>query len=323
MEQDIRGMGEINDLPHDLPNDIEEPGSAEFAADLVREQATGPVPLGPATPGQGEDAVLLVETASLPEQPDVLTPEGLFLGEMGMDEGSPWYRSRWMYIGLGVAGGAALAAGTVLLLRKRSAPQQRINLAGARHMLGQWSGQLSSQTGKLAKQIRRTAPQKKVLVVPVNTLTDQASALTGQAQKQFSRFTRRSPGERLNPMARRRKLNANKWVKQTQKQLVGFSQQASKQLNTVRSSIGSSVGATTAQALGKTQEGLSQVRQGVAVGAAKTGAGVKSGWKFSRNFTLGATAGGLWAIAFTPESGEATRQRLNTVWARVSRKQQR
>lgn len=80
------------------------------------------------------------------------------------------------------------------------------------------------------------------------------------------------------------------------------------------SAIGSSIGSTTGQAVGKTQEGLAQIRQGMAAGASKTGEGMKRGWKLSRNFTLGMTAGAIWAAFFTPESGESTRQRLTTIF---------
>src|SRR5690242_13663311 len=137
MDQDTTGINDVNNLPGDLPNDIEEPGSAELAADLLREQATGPVPLGPAAPGQGEDAVLLVETVSVPDQPESLAQGEMPPGEMDLGAGLPWYRSRWLYVGAGLAGGTALAVTAVLLLRKRGVMQRRSALGRAQNILTQ------------------------------------------------------------------------------------------------------------------------------------------------------------------------------------------
>jgi gas vesicle protein len=308
MDQERMGIDDKNNLPKDLPNDIDQPSSAELAADLIREQATGPVPLGPAKPQQGEDVVLLVETVSLPDQPEGLAAESLYAGELGMgDADNPWYRSRWVYIGTGAALGTALAAaGTILLLKQRNARQQRIPLRGAQQTLRQWSNQLSEQTNRFTTQIRKPARQTKRLAAPISSLTEQANTLSDQAQRQLNRLTRRSRALRLNRLQRQGQANAQKWIKQTQQHLADLSHQASDQFN----AVGSSIGATTSQAIGKTQEGWSQIKEGVAMGAAKTGEGIQSGWKFSRTFSLGAVAGALWAACFTPETGEATRQRI-------------
>ncbi|HEU5370413.1 MAG TPA: hypothetical protein VFU69_18220 [Ktedonobacterales bacterium] len=309
MDQDTTGMNDVNDLPGDLPNDIEEPGSAEMAADLVREQATGPVPLGPAVPGQGEDAVLLVETASVSDQPESLLQGEMPLGEMDIGAGSPWYRSPWFYAGAGLAGGTALAVTAVLLLRKRGAMQRRSALGRAQNVLTQWP-KLGEQAGKLTRPIRKPARQTRMLSGQVSKLAGQAGGITGQAQKQFSRFARRPQGARMTIVPLQRQPRSSRWVKQTRQQLSNLSQQAGGQL----SAIGSSIGGTTAQAIGKTQAGLAQISQGMAAGAAKTGESMKRGWKLSRNFTLGMTAGAIWAAFFTPESGESTRQHFTTMF---------
>ena len=69
MELDESGMSDSDNLPNDLPQEREELERAKRAADqltadLLKEQAAGPIPLEPATSGQGEDVVLLVETIS-------------------------------------------------------------------------------------------------------------------------------------------------------------------------------------------------------------------------------------------------------------------
>ncbi len=317
MDQETMGTDDRNDLPKDLPNDIDEPSAAEIAADLIREQASGPVPLGPASPGQGEDVVLLVESVSLPDQPEAFSSENHLAREMGMGDDSPWYRSRWVYIGTGAALLTALAAaGTILLLRQRNARQTRPSLRGAQQMLSQWSNQLSNQTNRLARQIRKPARQTAMLAAPINSLTGQASMLSDQAQRRLNQLARRAQGSRLNRMQRQGQANAQKWMKQTQQQLAQLSHQASDQL----SAIGGSIGATTSQAIGKTQEGLSQIKEGVATGVAKTGEGIQSGWKFSRNFSLGAAAGALWAASFTPEAGETTRKHLKEAVQAITRR---
>ena len=144
----------------------------------------------------------------------------------------------------------------------------------------------------------------------MNKLTDQAAKLTDQAQDQISQLTRRKQRSGLNFIPLQRQSSASKWLKQAQHQLNDLTQQASDQL----SSIGSSIGTTSNQALDKTQESLAQIRQGVASGAAKTGEGIHTGWKFSRNFTLGVLAGAVWAAIFTPQNGETTRQHLGAVF---------
>jgi gas vesicle protein len=280
-----------------------------MAADLLREQATGPVPLGPAAPGQGEDVILLVETASLPDEPGALSPGGMPLGDMDLGAGSPWYRSRWLYVGAGLAGGTALAAAAVLLLRKRPITQRRTALSRAQNILTQWP-KLGEQTARLTRQISKPTRQTTMLSGQMSRLAEQAGDITNQAQRQLSRFTGRTQGARLTLVPLQRQSRPNRWMKQTRRQLTNLSQQAGGQL----SAIGNSIGGTTTQAIGKTQESLAQMRQGVAAGAAKTGEGMQRGWKLSRNFTLGMTAGAIWAAFFTPESGESTRQRLTTIF---------
>ncbi len=320
MEQDITGRSNTSDLPEHLPNDIEEPGSAELAADLVREQATGPVPLGPAIPGQGEDAVLLVETGMLPDQASDISSEDMALGKIDVKESPPWYRSPWLYLGAGLAGGAALAAGTVLLIRNRSARQPRTAIGRAQHRLNRWSNQLSWQTGRLSGQIGGLTSQMRIparrrsgLMGRASRFTGQAGKLTGQAQGQISRLTGRTQRTTLRRLPLQRQNGANRWMKQTRRQLTNLSQQAGDQLSAIGSAVGTTTRATTAQAIGRTQDSLAQVRQGVAAGAARTGKGIKSGWKFSRNFTIGLTTGAVWAALFTPQSGETTRQRLKAL----------
>lgn len=319
MEQINSGISDVNDLPGDLPKDKEERVNEELAADqvtadLLREQAAGPVPLEPAVPGEGEDVVLLVETVSLPDEPGTETlssEERKMLEEMGMDEGSPWYRSPWFYMGASLAGGAALALGALFFLRNRNR-QQRTTLGRAQNVLSQWSNQLSGQTGKLTEQASKLTRQIRKPPRRSVSFTGQMNRLTDQAQDQISQLTRRRQRSGLNIIPLQRQSNASKWVKQTRHQLNDLSQQVGSQLG----SIGSAIGTTSTQALDKTQEGLAQIRQGVARGAAKTGEGIQTGWKFSRNFTLGMTAGALWAAIFTPQNGETTRQHLGAIFQR-------
>ncbi|HEY7347691.1 MAG TPA: hypothetical protein VH599_05180 [Ktedonobacterales bacterium] len=317
MEQDITGMSDASDLPEHLPNDKEEPGSAELAADLAREQAAGRIPPGSATPGQGEDAILFVETGRLPDQESALSPEDAILGTADLEAGSPWYRSRWLYLGASLAGGIALAVGAALLIRNRNARRRRTALWRAQNFLNQWSNQLSGQTGRLTEQVSRFTGQIGKPTRRAGRVRRRADMITRQAQNQLSRLASRTQGVPLSRMPRQRQKTITKWLKQTRRQLTNLSRQAGGQmgsfgdaLSSVRSSLRRTTRATTAQAIGKTQESLAQVRQGVASGAARTGKGIKSGWKFSRNFTLGMTAGAVWAALFTPQSGEATRQRL-------------
>ncbi len=325
MEQINTGMNDGNNLPTDFPKNKEELDSEKLAADqltadLLREQAEGPIPLKPAAPGEGEDVVLLVETISLPEEPGTLSPEEqMMLKEMGLDEGSPWYRSPWFYMGASLAGGAALAAGAVFFFRNRKKHQQRTTLGRAQNLLSQWSNQLSGQTGRLTEQARKLtrqikkSPRRSVSFAgTMNRLTDQATKLTDQAQDQISQLTKRKQGGKLYFMPLQRQSSASKWLKQTQHQLNDLTQQVGGQL----SSIGSSIGTTSTQALDKTQEGLAQIKQGMASGAAKTGEGIQTGWKLSRNFTLGVAAGAVWAAIFTPQNGETTRQHLGAIFQR-------
>ena len=182
-------------------------------------------------------------------------------------------------------------------------------LGRAQNTLNQWTAQLSDQTdkiteqvGKLSRQVRRSYRQPGPLA-GINRLTD-------QAQDQISQLTGHKQSGILNFIPRQRRTSANKWMKQTQRQLNDLSHQVGDQVI----SMGSSLGATTTQAIDKTQEGLEQIRHGVANGAARTGEGIQTGWKLSRNFTLGMAAGAVWAAIFTPQNGETTRQHLNAIF---------
>ncbi|HEU5198953.1 MAG TPA: hypothetical protein VFU32_04910 [Ktedonobacterales bacterium] len=328
MEQDLTGVndttnmpGKAADIPGNLPNDIDEPGSAERAADLVREETTGPVPLGPATPDQGEDAVLFVETIDERELGEGMLPpeeaEGIVLPEevliaaelagaspagtdlssavLGIDlgpnleEGAPWYQSRWMYLGIGLVAAAAatLGIGGYVLIRNRSRRKQGLHVTRrvtsalgrtrfptvpiAQGRLSQLTGQLSGQAGKF---------------------TGQVSKFSGQAQSQLSRLTR-TPQSAVN-------------LKPLQQQLTTLTGQAGEQLR----SLGATTKATTASAVGKTQASLSQVGQSVAAGTSGAKHGLKRSGKMARNLTLGATAGMLWSYLYAPQDGETTRQHL-------------
>ncbi len=325
MEQDTSGMRDTSDLPKHLPNDTEEPGSAELAADLVREQATGPVPLGPTIPGQGEDTVLLVETGMLPDQTNTISSEEMVLEKPHLEKRVSWYRSPWLYAGASLAGGAALAVGAVLLFRNRRVRQQTVRWRTQR-LLNQWSRQVSRQTNRiisqtsklsrqiapLTRQVQRRSSMTRRLTGQINQLPSQASQFSNQAQKQMSRLASRTQQVARLP----RQPGTRQWLRRAQRQLAALSQQAGSQVRFIGSAVSTTTRAAT-QALGKTQQSLGQVREGVAkgiaAGAARTGASIKSGWKFSRNFTIGMTAGAVWAAFFTPQSGEATRQRLKAI----------
>lgn len=328
MEQDLTSAndatnmpGEAADIPSNLPNDIDEPGSAERAADLVREETTGPVPLGGATPNQGEDAVLFVETIDERELGEGMLPleeaEGIVLPEevliaaelagaspagtdlsgavLGIDlgpnleEGTPWYQSRWMYLGIGLvaAATATLGIGGYVLIRNRNRRKRGLNVTRrvtstlgrtrlqavpiAQGRLSQLTGQLSGQAGKF---------------------TGQVSKFSGQAQSQLSRLTR-TPQGAVN-------------LKPLQQQLTTLTGQAGEQLR----SLGATTKATTASAVGKTQASLSQAGQSVAAGTSSAKHGLKRSGKMARNLTLGATAGMLWSYLYAPQDGETTRQHL-------------
>ncbi len=328
MEQDLTGANDVTnmpgkaaDIPSNLPNDIDEPGSAERAADLVREEAPGSVPLEPAIPDQGEDAVLFVETIDERELGESIVPpeetEGILLPEealvaaelasasqagtnlsgaaLGIDlgpeleEGAPWYQSRWMYLGVGLmaAATATLGIGGYVLLRNRNRRKRGLNVARrvtstlgrarfqavpiSQGRLSQLTGQLSGQAGKFSGQ---------------------ASKFSGQAQNQLSRLARTTQGT----------VN----FKPLQQQLTTLTSQAGEQLR----SLGATTRATTASAVGKTQASLSQVGQNVASSASSAKSGMKRGGKVARNLTLGATAGMLWSYLFAPQDGETTRQHL-------------
>src|SRR5579859_5064424 len=348
MEQNITGMSDGDDLPGILPNDIEEPSSAELAADLLREQATGPISLGPATPDQEEDmllaaallsdqatgpisldptisgveedTVLIVETAMSPEEMNILGPEDTILDGIDLEMGAPWYRSRWLYLGAGLLGGTALAVGTAFLIRgannrKRRAPfsqavRSSLVRSHVRSVSPRTQGVLSQWSNQLSGQASKLTGQ-------TNKLAGQASKLTGQVQGQLGRLARRTQGTALNLKPLQRQASIGNLAQRAQSQLSGLSKQASGQLSGFSkqasgqlSSIGSATRATTTQAISKAQANLAQARAGVAIGADRTRRSVRRGWKFSRNFSLGMAAGALWAAFFTPESGEATRQHL-------------
>jgi gas vesicle protein len=303
MEQDITKMNDLGNQPDNLPHDKEERDSAELAADqlladLLKEQATGPFSAGLVTPNQGEDVVLLVETGMLPDEAADLSMEDSLLAKIGQAEidqaaRSPWYRSQWFYLGSGLVGGAALAAGAVLLLRSRRTRQRSVDIGRTQPLLNRWSRQLGWQA---------------------SMITERAGKLSSQAQGQINRLAGRTPGGARNLLLLQRQRGSSAWLKQMQRQLTNLSQQARNQASAIGNSIGATTRATTAQTIDRTQASLAQVRQGVASGAARTGKGLKSGWKFSRNFTVGMAAGALWAALFAPESGEATRQRLTTIF---------
>jgi hypothetical protein len=320
MEQDLTGVndatnkpGKAADIPSNLPNDIDEPSSAERAADLVREETTGPVPLGPATPDQGEDAVLFVETIDEREPGEgILLPEealvaaelagasptgadlsgavpGIDLGsDLAGNKGVPWYQSRWMYLGIGlVAATATLGIGGYVLLRNRNQRKRGLNVTRRlTSTLGRArlrtvpisSGRLSQLTSQLSSQVEK--------------FSGQASKFSGQAQNQLSRLARTTQGTvNLKPL---------------QQQLTTLTGQAGEQLR----SLGATTKATTTSAVGKTQASLSQVGQSVATSASSAKSGLKRGGKMARNLTLGATAGMLWSYLYAPQDGETTRQHL-------------
>jgi hypothetical protein len=317
MEQVNSGMNDVNDLPESFPTDKEafdeELAADQLTADLLKEQAEGPISMSDA-PGEGEDVVLLVETVSLSDEPgadSLSAEEQQMLKEMGLDEGNPWYRSPWFYMGASLVGGAALATGAVLLLRNRK-KQPRTTLGRAQNVLGQWSNQLGDQAGRLTKQANKLSRQIKKSPSRSGSFTGQMNKLTDQAQDQINQLAKRTQRNGLAVLPLQRQSGANKWMKQTRHQLNDFSQQVGEQLT----SLGNAIGVTSTQALDKTQEGLLQAKRGVAVGVAKTGEGIQTGWKLSRNFTLGMAAGAVWAAVFTPQNGETTRQHLSAIFQR-------
>ncbi len=302
MEQELSRFSDTTNIPGNLPNDIETPGSAERAADLLREQEPGPVPLGPATPVENEDAVLFVETATTPEAASAIPSAEAVLAGTDLEAGVPWYRSRWVYLGAGLVVAAALGIGTVLAVRNLSRQNRRTRIMrrvtrplgrASIQALPRTQGWLSQRTGQLSGQ---------------------ASRLTGQAQGQISRLARRTQGTAASLIPARQAPSRN-LLSRTQQQLSSLSQQANVQLR----SLGATTRATTARAVGKTQANLAQVSQGLASGAAKTRAGVRRGWKLSRNFTLGVGVGALWTYLYAPQSGEATRQYLTQLVPRQLR----
>ncbi len=317
MEQDLTGANDVTnmpgkaaDIPSNLPNDIDEPDSAERAADLVREEAPGSVPLEPATPDQGEDAVLFVETIDERELDEGIVPpeetggillpeEALVAAELasasqagtdlsgaalgidlgpGLEEGMPWYQSRWMYLGVGLvaAATATLGIGGYMLLRNRNRRKRGLNVA---------------------RRVTSTLGRARFQAVPISQgrLSQLTGQLSGQAQNQLSRLARTTQGTvNLKPL---------------QQQLTMLTGQTGAQLR----ALGATTRATTASAVGKTQASLSQVGQNVASSANSAKSGLKRGGKVARNLTLGATAGMLWSYLFAPQDGETTRQHLKQI----------
>jgi hypothetical protein len=316
MEQHLSGLNDANNIPSNLPNDLEEPGSAEQAADLIRKQTTGPVPLGPATPEQAADEVVFIETISESEPIGIiaLTEENLAgadadtnLGiDMGADleVGVPWYQSRWMYLGAGLlVASAAVTIGSVLLVRGLNRRNRGVPV------MRRVSGSLSRATPRTPATLNRLAGQ----------LSQQTSRVTSQVQERISRLARSSQGAgaTLKPLRRQ----ANGWggtlINRTQQQLNALSAQAQGQMR----SVTAATRATTTRAMSKTQEGVAQVGKNVAAGAEKTRAGLRRGWKLSRASLIGAAAGVLWAYLYAQQSGETTRQRLNQLLPRQVRNQ--
>ncbi len=311
MEQHPSGLNDATDIPSNLPNDIEEPGSAELAADLLREQATGPVPLGPATPDLGADEVLLVETISESEPIGIiaLTEEGLAgadaNADLGIDLGAdlgvgvPWYQSRWMYLGAGLlVASAAVTIGSVILVRGLNRRNRGL------HVIRRVSGSLSRATPRTQGTLSRLTGQ----------LSQQTGKVTGQAQGQLSRLARSSQGAAaaLRPFRRQGITRGGRLINRTQQQLNALSAQAQGQLR----SLSATTKATTNRAMSKTQEGFAQVGKNVAVGAEKTRGGLRRGWKLSRASMIGAAAGMLWTYLYAQQSGETTRQHLNQLLPR-------
>jgi len=286
---------EVNDAPHlpdDLPNDEDRSEISELAAELFREQAAGPIPLGTAISDQGADEVLLVETISESEPIGIValtedeligtaanTDLGIDLGanpDADLEIGIPWYQSRWTYLGAGLLlTSAAVAIGSVVLLRglnQRKRRNQR-KTGQLRHL----AGQLTTQTGKL----------------------------TGQAQGRLRRLTHRSQSAITNfkPLRRRRNGRGGLLINRTQQQLNTLSAQAGDQLR--------SLSATTTHLMSRTQEGATQISKNVTLGAKKTRVGLRRGWRLSRTSLIGAAAGMLWTYLYAPQSGETTRQHLS------------
>lgn len=299
MEQDLTGWndatdmpGNAADIPTNLSNDIHELGSAEFADDLTREETTGPGPLEPTDLDQGEDIVWLVETLEDPEFVEVIMPTDEVLvsaDDLGADlsttfgsnleEDKPWYQSRWIYLGAGlvIAVTATVGIGSYVLIRNRN--QRNRGLTITRRVTDSL-GRARIQTGALTQGR---------LSELTNQLSSQAGKFSEQAQRQLGRFARANQGAaNRNPLQRQ------------------LTTQVGEQLR----SLGSTTKAVTTNAVSKTQEGLLQVRESAATSTAMAKAGLKHGWKLSRNFTLGATAGMLWSYLYAPQDGETTRGRL-------------
>ena len=307
MEQDTTAMNNTTPIPGNLPgekNQAERGGwadglSEEPMSERFKEQAKTSAPSGPTLPGKGEDVVLFVEAVSLPEQEMESSPENLILSGIDQEMGVPWYRSRWMYIGTGLVAATALSIGTTLLLRRRSRLNRR--LAASRTII------------KPIKRIRRrralsqaTPRMQDRFSQWGNQLSGQASRLTDQTRGQLSRLTRRTPGTGAMLNSLQRQSTARALLNRTRRQLGQFSAPISRRVGLLRGAARTRAARTTSIIQGN----LTRLGAGAASGVEKVGTSLKHGWKIGRSFALGAAAGALWAMLFTPQSGETTRQRL-------------
>jgi hypothetical protein len=238
------------------------------------------------------------------------SPENLIPGGIDLEMGVPWYRSRWMYVGTGLVAATALSIGTILLIRQRSQLNPR-----------------RAVSQNIIKPIKRSRKRRLVLQTAPrirgrftrwsNQLSGQTNRLIGQARGQINRLTRRTPGTGAMLNSLQRQSTARALMNRTRRQLGQFSAPISRRVGLLR-------GAARTRAIRTTstiQENLTQLGEGVAQGAEKVGTGLKRGWKIGRSFTLGAAAGALWAMLFTPQSGETTRQHLAQPFQALRKKQ--
>ncbi len=307
MEQDTTAMNNTPPIPGNLPGEKNQAERGEWAGGLseepmserFKEQAKMSAPSGPTPPGKGEDVVLFVEAVSLPEQEMESSPEDLILSGIDLEMGVPWYRSRWIYIGTGLVAATALSIGTTLLLRRRRRLNRR--LAVSRTII------------KPIKRVRRrralsqaTPRMQGRFSQWSNQLSGQANRLASQTRGQLTRLTSRTPGAgaAFNSLQRQRGMRI--LLDRPRHQFGQLSAQMSQRLHSLRGSART----RATRATSTIQENLTQLGAEVASGVEKVGASLKHGWKIGRSFALGAAAGALWAMLFTPQSGETTRQRL-------------
>jgi hypothetical protein len=320
MQQDISGMNDTPHRPDEVPKEqIEEllnEGSASIRNAQADDQA-GIEQLSPLeaaellesiAPAQGEDSVLMVETAILPEAAEGVFPEQMPVGTTGLDIALPWYRARWFYISAGVVATVLTSAGTILLiqgLRKRkhqgflggqmktvlqqaSLPALRVASSRTQGRLGQLTNQLGSQSSKRIGQLQK-----------------QFSQIIGQTQQARGRVKAMQQVSAIAP-SRTRGLLAN------------FSKGASTRLGI----LNERARATTARTTSQVQQSLASMGTGVSTGVSKTGASLRRGWKRGRMFLIGIGSGAVWASLFTPEKGEDTRAHLAATLQRIGKKSQ-